>query len=147
MWQLSIPKLGTIQAKTHSLRCTYIERREALGDPLRRRGFYLRVEHPTAQREAEIVALRTPDSVRNFHAGMAGLAQALRGWSLEKPPSVSEILDLREALKEFSALRRLVRICAMLFCRYWPRPKLTAASCYCETASPASCTTLSNTRR
>jgi hypothetical protein len=66
---------------------------------LRRRSFYLRVEHPTAEREAEIVALRTPDSSPEFHAGMAGLAKALRGWSLEKPPSVSEILDLAEALK------------------------------------------------
>jgi hypothetical protein len=30
---------------------------------------------------------------------MAGLAKALRGWSLEKPPSVSEILDLAQALR------------------------------------------------
>jgi hypothetical protein len=30
---------------------------------------------------------------------MAGLAKALRGWSLEKPPSVSEILDLALALR------------------------------------------------
>jgi hypothetical protein len=30
---------------------------------------------------------------------MAGLAKALRGWSLEKPPSISEILDLAQALK------------------------------------------------
>ena len=66
---------------------------------MRRRSFYLRVEHPTAEREAEIVALRTPDSSPEFHAGMAGLAKALRGWSLEKPPSVSEILDLAQALK------------------------------------------------
>jgi len=44
------------------------------------------------------VALRTPDSSRGFHAGLAGLAKALRGWSLEKPPSISEILDLAEAL-------------------------------------------------
>jgi MoxR-like ATPase len=70
-----------------------------IGDPLRRRSFYLRVEHPTAEREAEIVALRTPESSREFHVGMAGLAKALRGWSLEKPPSVSEILDLAQALK------------------------------------------------
>jgi hypothetical protein len=28
-----------------------------------------------------------------FHAGMADLAKALRGWSLERPSSVSEILD------------------------------------------------------
>ena len=52
-----------------------------------------------SEREAEIVALRTPDSSREFHAEMAGLARALRGWSLEKPPSVSEILDLAQALK------------------------------------------------
>ena len=43
--------------------------------------------------------LRTPDSSHEFHAGMAGLAKALRGWSLEKPPSISEILDLAQALK------------------------------------------------
>ena len=30
---------------------------------------------------------------------MAGLAKALRGWSLEKPPSISEMLDLAQALK------------------------------------------------
>jgi hypothetical protein len=72
---------------------------EQCGDPLRRRSFYLRVEHPSAEREAHIVALRTPDSSREFHAGMAGLAKALRGWSMEKPPSVSEILDLAQALK------------------------------------------------
>jgi hypothetical protein len=30
---------------------------------------------------------------------LAGLAKALRGWSLEKAPSVSEILDLADALK------------------------------------------------
>ena len=30
---------------------------------------------------------------------MAGLAKALRGWNLEKPPSIAEILDLAQALK------------------------------------------------
>jgi hypothetical protein len=30
---------------------------------------------------------------------MAGLAKALRGWSLEKPTCISEILDLAQALK------------------------------------------------
>jgi hypothetical protein len=29
---------------------------------------------------------------------MAGLAKALRGWSLEKPPSISEMIDLAQAL-------------------------------------------------
>jgi len=99
VWQLSIPKLGTIQAQSIPFVVLTSNEERRIGDPLRRRSFYLRVEHPTAEREAEIVALRTPDSSHEFHAGMAGLAKALRGWSLEKPPSVSEILDLAQALK------------------------------------------------
>jgi MoxR-like ATPase len=99
VWTLSIPKLGTIRAKSIPFVVLTSNEERRIGDPLRRRSFYLRIEHPTAEREAEIVALRTPESSREFHAGMAGLAKALRGWSLEKPPSVSEILDLAQALK------------------------------------------------
>ena len=99
VWQLSIPKLGTITARSIPFVVLTSNEERRIGDPLRRRSFYLRVEHPTAEREAEIVALRTPDSSHEFHAGMAGLAKALRGWSMEKPPSVSEILDLAQALK------------------------------------------------
>ncbi len=99
VWQLSIPKLGTIKARSIPFVVLTSNEERRIGDPLRRRSFYLRVEHPTAEREAQIVALRTPDSSREFHAGMAGLAKALRGWSMEKPPSVSEILDLAQALK------------------------------------------------
>ena len=99
VWQLSIPKLGTIRARSVPFVVLTSNEERRIGDPLRRRSFYLRVEHPTAEREAEIVALRTPESGREFHAGMAGLAKALRGWSMEKPPSVSEILDLAQALK------------------------------------------------
>jgi MoxR-like ATPase len=99
VWQLSIPKLGTIKARSIPFVVLTSNEERRIGDPLRRRSFYLRVEHPTAEREAEIVALRTPDSTHEFHAGMAGFAKALRGWSMEKPPSVSEILDLAQALK------------------------------------------------
>ena len=98
VWQLSIPKLGTVRARSVPFVVLTSNEERRIGDPLRRRSFYLRVEHPSAEREAEIVALRTPDSSREFHAEMAGLAKALRGWSLEKPPSVSEILDLAQAL-------------------------------------------------
>jgi MoxR-like ATPase len=105
VWQLSIPKLGTMQAKSIPFVVLTSNEERRIGDPLRRRSFYLRVEHPTAEREAEIVALRTPDSSHEFHAAMAGLAKALRGWSLEKPPSVSEILDLAQALKVLGAER------------------------------------------
>lgn len=103
VWQLSIPKLGTVQAKSIPFVVLTSNEERRIGDPLRRRSFYLRVEHPTAEREAEIVAMRTPDAGVEFHAGLAGLAKALRGWSLEKPPSVSEILDLAQALRILGA--------------------------------------------
>ena len=103
VWQLSIPKLGTIQAKSIPFVVLTSNEERRIGDPLRRRSFYLRVEHPTAEREAEVVAMRTPDAGAEFHTGMAGLAKVLRGWSLEKPPSVSEILDLAQALRILGA--------------------------------------------
>jgi MoxR-like ATPase len=99
VWQLSIPKLGTVRAESIPFVVLTSNEERRIGDPLRRRSFYLRVEHPSAEREAEIVALKTPDACREFHAGLAGLAKALRGWNLEKPPSISEILDLAQALK------------------------------------------------
>jgi MoxR-like ATPase len=98
-WRLSIPKLGTVEARSIPFVVLTSNEERRIGDPLRRRSFYVRVEHPSAQQEAEIVALRTAHSSPVFHAGMAGLAKALRGWSLEKPPSVSEILDLASALE------------------------------------------------
>ena len=62
VWTLSIPKLGTIRAKSIPFVVLTSNEERRIGDPLRRRSFYLRVEHPTAEREAEIVALRTPES-------------------------------------------------------------------------------------
>ena len=105
VWRLSIPKLGTVKADSIPFVVLTSNEERRIGDPLRRRSFYLRVEHPSAEREAEIVALKVPEASPHFHAGLAGLAKALRGWSLEKPPSVSEILDLAQALKILGADR------------------------------------------
>jgi len=99
VWQLSIPKLGLIKAETIPFVVLTSNEERRIGDPLRRRSFYLRVEHPTPEREAKILQLRTPRQSHEFHQGMAGLAKALRGWSLEKPPSISEMLDLAQALE------------------------------------------------
>jgi MoxR-like ATPase len=99
VWQLSIPKLGVIKAQTIPFVILTSNEERRIGDPLRRRSFYLRIDHPTPQREAKILQLRTPNQSAEFHRGMAGLAKALRGWSLEKPPSISEMLDLAQALE------------------------------------------------
>ena len=39
------------------------------GEPIRRRSLYVRVEHPTPAREAEIIASRTPDADREVSSG------------------------------------------------------------------------------
>jgi MoxR-like ATPase len=99
VWRLSIPKLGTVHAKTIPFVVLTSNEERPIGDPLRRRSLYLRVEHPTPEREARILELRSPDAPPEFHRNIAGLAKALRGWSLEKPPSISEMLDLAQALE------------------------------------------------
>ncbi len=99
VWRLSIPKLGVVTAETIPFVVLTSNEERRIGDPLRRRSFYLRIDYPTPQREAKILQLRTPNQSAEFHRGMAGLAKALRGWSLEKPPSISEMLDLAQALE------------------------------------------------
>lgn len=98
-WQLSIPKLGVVKARSIPFVVLTSNEERRIGDPLRRRSFYLRVEHPQATREAEILRRRTPGRSADFHRGIAGMAQALRGWAMEKPPSISEMLDLSQALE------------------------------------------------
>ena len=99
VWRLSIPKLGVVKAQTIPFVILTSNEERRISDPIRRRSFYLRIDHPTPQREAKILQLRTPNQSAEFHRGMAGLAKALRGWSLEKPPSISEMLDLAQALE------------------------------------------------
>src|SRR5207302_9286360 len=65
-----------------------------------RRSFYIRLGHPSIDRERQILALQTAEGGHiNTHAQIAGLARALRGWSLEKPPSIAEMLDVAQALE------------------------------------------------
>src|ERR1700756_2770074 len=99
VWELSIPEFGTVSARgtPFVVRTSNEERR--LGDPIRRRSLYVRVEHPTPEREAEIIASRTPEASSSFHRRIAGIALAFRNYSLEKPPSVSEMIDLAKGLQ------------------------------------------------
>src|SRR5258708_1237898 len=99
-WQLSIPEFGTVEARSIPFVVMTSNEERRLGDPIRRRSLYVRVEHPKPQREAEIIASRTPDASRAFHREMAGIALAFRNYSLEKPPSVSEMIDFANALQE-----------------------------------------------
>jgi len=98
-WQLSIPEFGTVEAKSIPFVVITSNEERRLGDPIRRRSLYVRVEHPTPEREAEIIASRTPGAGVEFHREIAGIARSFRNYSLEKPPSVSEMIDFANALR------------------------------------------------
>jgi MoxR-like ATPase len=100
-WQLSIPKFGTVSATTIPFVVLTSNEERRIGDPLRRRSFYVRFDHPSVDREREILALQTGRNSRIVHGQIAGLARALRGWSLEKAPSIAEMLDVAQALEIF----------------------------------------------
>ena len=98
-WQITVPKLGTIAAATIPFVVLSSNEERRLGDPLRRRCFYLRFEYPTVERETEILAVRSKSDSPGLRGQLAGLAHALRGWNMEKPPSIAEMLDLAQALE------------------------------------------------
>ncbi len=93
-WQITIPKLGTIKAETIPFVVLSSNEERRLGDPLRRRCLYLRFEYPGVDREVEILAARSANQDAGLLGQMAGLAHALRGWNMEKPPSIAEMLVL-----------------------------------------------------
>ena len=98
-WQISVPKLGTIKHKAIPFVILTSNEVRRLGDPLRRRSFYLRVEFPTVDREAEILRVRSTTTNPRLRWIIAGLAHALRGWQMEKPVSIAEMLELAQALE------------------------------------------------
>jgi MoxR-like ATPase len=67
-------------------------------DALKRRCLYHWVEHPTFEREVEIVCLRCPNVSRELASQVAGAVEALRGLQLYKPPGVAETIDWATAL-------------------------------------------------
>jgi MoxR-like ATPase len=98
-WQITIPKLGTVKAENVPFVVLSSNEERRLGDPLRRRCLYLRFDYPPVEREVEILAARGANRDAALLGQMAGLAHALRGWNMEKPPSIAEMLDLALALE------------------------------------------------
>src|SRR3989475_6770523 len=98
-WQLTIPKLGTVHARTIPFTVLTSNEERRIGTPLLRRSLYIRFDHPSVDRERRILAIHTEGGPVHIHGQIAGLARALRGWSLEKPPSIAEMLDVARALE------------------------------------------------
>lgn len=99
VWQISIPKLGTVRHISIPFVVMTSNETRRLGDPLRRRSLYIRIEYPAVELERRILDVRSTTNDPILRGQLAGLAHALRAWSMEKPPSIAELLDLAQALE------------------------------------------------
>ncbi len=97
-YQVTIPELGTFRAATPPIVILTSNRTRDVHDALKRRCLYHWVEHPTFEREVEIVSMRVPDATEELTHQVAAAVEALRGLNLYKPPGVAETIDWATAL-------------------------------------------------
>src|ERR1700675_4645205 len=104
-FQITIPELGTIQArKAPHVILTSNSSRE-LSDALKRRCLYHWIDYPDLEKELEIVRARAPEAAAGLAREVAGLVQGLRGMDLYKVPGVAETLDWARSLAALGATR------------------------------------------
>jgi MoxR-like ATPase len=92
-FQISIPELGTISADSSPVVILTSNRTRELHDALRRRCLYHWIGYPTAEREAEIVAVREPAASARLVGKVVAAVQRLRELDMAKPPGVAETID------------------------------------------------------
>ena len=97
-FQITIPELGTIRAEVKPAIVLTSNRTRELHDALKRRCLYQWIDHPSLEREVEIVRLRVPGIPERLAEQSARFVQALRRLDLAKPPGVAEAIDWAQAL-------------------------------------------------
>ena len=97
-FQVTIPELGPLTATHVPYAVLTSNRTREIGDALRRRCFYLYVEHPSPEKEVRIIRARVPEVMDGLAREVAGVMQALRARRLHKTPGVAETLDWTRAL-------------------------------------------------
>ena len=100
---VTIPELGTIQADRPPVAVLTSNRTREVHDALKRRCLYFYIEHPSFEREVEIVRLRVPEAEERLARQVAAAVERLRTMDLYKPPGVAETLDWTEALVALGA--------------------------------------------
>ena len=97
-YQVSIPELGTIEAKQIPLVFLTSNNTRELSEALKRRCLYLHVDYPSLDREREIVLAKVPGVTENLAEQIARIVRSIRSLDLKKAPSVSETLDWARTL-------------------------------------------------
>lgn len=97
-FQVTVPELGTIQARHTPFVVLTSNATRELSEALRRRCLYLHIDYPEADLEQRIVTLKVPDLDATLTESVVRLVGALREMRLRKSPSVAETIDWARTL-------------------------------------------------
>ena len=97
-YQVTIPELGTIRAKTPPMVIITSNRTRELHDALKRRCLYHWIDYPDFDKELAIVTAKVPQAPARLAAQVTAFVQELRTAELYKAAGVSETLDWVAAL-------------------------------------------------
>ncbi len=103
-YQVTIPELGTIKAEHPPIVIITSNRTREIHDALKRRCFYHWVDYPTAERELEILKIRTPQAAEELSKEVVGFVHRLRKMDLFKQPGVAETIDWAHALTQLDVM-------------------------------------------
>jgi MoxR-like ATPase len=97
-FQISIPELGLIEARTQPVVLLTSNNTRELTEALKRRCLYLWLDYPDLEHELEIVHLHTPDLDETVARKLVELIHQVRELDLKKPPSIAESIDWARTL-------------------------------------------------
>ena len=92
-FQITIPEIGTIQAKEPPFVIITSNRTREIHDALRRRCLYYWIDFPTLDKEYSIVTARMPEVPQRLARQVCTFVRELRTIDLFKSPGVAETLD------------------------------------------------------
>jgi len=97
-FQISIPEIGTVEARSIPYVVLTSNGTRELSDALRRRCLYHYIEYPTEDKELRIVMARLPEAGVDLAGQIVRFVQAVRKEDLTKKPGIAETLDWTAAL-------------------------------------------------
>jgi MoxR-like ATPase len=97
-FQISIPELGVIEARTQPVVLLTSNNTRELTEALKRRCLYLWLDYPSLEHELRIVKLHTPELSDTVARKLVELVQMVRDLDLKKPPSIAESIDWARAM-------------------------------------------------
>ena len=96
-FQITVPEMGTIQAKHVPYVILTSNRTRELSDALKRRCLYHWIDYPSLEKEMKIVRAKLPDIEEELGSQVVRFVQAVRQLDLAKPPGVTETLDCAQS--------------------------------------------------